>query len=529
MNRLLLAALAAAAAMAQNSVEGTVVNEKTGLPLRRAHVVLKPAQAGADAIGIDTDDRGAFMIRDVPEGRYSIAASRDGYLASADCLIGTLRLPRPFAVDAKVSLTGLQFRLRPFAVMAGRIAFDDGEPAIGVSVQAFREYRNRLRHGYNVAGRATTNDRGEYRIFGLASGSYLVAAIYESPAAANETLRDPPALRSTTTYFTHTIKLGEASAVRLDYGQEVAGIDIFLERVRKVTVRGRVLSGTTGATLAVRMSLQQIDGHGVGSMLLTVPFSYDKDNQFEIRDVTPGPYLLWAEGTENGKPVAGHIPLTVGPFDIGDAELTVQGDQPGRAVLVLDTNVTLAQPPVIRFEPRNGRAKIVTAQESADGFQFSLTGGEIYDVFVDNLPNNYYLSAVRLNGADMMPFGIDGNVASLDRPLEIVLDSRGGVVTGRVLGTDNTLWSRASLALIPNPPTGRVQSYREGAADENGVFTIHGVPPGTYIVLAWLDEPPCELYDPDNLPACRAAGTAVEVGQASQQNIELRMKSPTRR
>lgn len=527
MSRLLLAVLVSAAAVAQNSVEGTVVNDKTGLPLRRAHVVL--TEVGADAIGIDTDDRGVFVIRDVPAGQYSITASRDGYLASSDGLIGALRQPRHFPIGEKQSITGLQFRLRPFAVIAGSIAFEDGEPAMGVNVQAFREYRNRLRRGYIVAGRATTDDRGGYRIFGLASGSYLVAAIYGNPGPAKETLRDAQALHYTTTYYVHTMKLGEASAVRLDYGEELGGIDIFLERVRKVTVRGRVTGGEAGGTLAVAISLQQLDAHGVGSLTVAAPVSLGRDNQFEIRGVAPGSYFLWAEGTSGGRPVAGHIPLTVGPFDISDADLAVQGDHSGLAVLVMDQNATFAQPPALRFEPRDERAKIVNAEESAGVYQFSLRGGDIYDLFVDNLPNDYYLSAVRLNGVDMMPFGIDGNAASLGQPFEVALDSRGGAVTGRVFGTDDSLWSDARVALIPDPPIGRVQSYREGAADENGVFTIHGVPPGRYILLAWFDAPPCDLYDPDNLAACRTAGTAVEVGQGSQQNVELKMKTPPRR
>lgn len=529
MIRLLLAALVSAAALAQNSVEGAVVSDKTGMPLRRAHVVLKPEQARAESIGIDTDGHGAFSIRDVPPGRYSIAASRDGYLASSDCLIGTLPLPRTFTIGDKESITGLQFRLRPFAVMAGRIAFDDGEPAMGVAVQASREYRDHLRHGYAVAGRATTNDRGEFRMFGLAAGSYLVAAVYDDPVRFHEEVRDAPALRYTTTYYGDTINLGEASAVPLDYGQEVTGIDIVLERSRKVTIRGRVRSATTGATLAVRMSLEQLDAHGVASAALSAPFSFGSDNEFEIRDVAPGSYLLWAEGSDGGKPVSGHIPLAVGPFDINDAEVTVQGDRQGRAVLVTDNGVTLAEAPSLRFEPRNERAKIVNASETPDGYNFSLRGGETYDLFADNLPNDYYVAAVRVNGADMMPFGIDGNAASLDNPFEVVLDSRGGAVSGRVQGSDDTLWTRASVALIPDPPNGRVQAYREGAADENGVFTIHGVPPGHYVLIAWRDEPPCDYWNPDALAACRSAGASLDFGQGSQQDVDLRMKTPQRR
>ncbi len=76
-------------ALAQDSIEGTVVNDRTGLPPKPAHVVLRPERAGASAVGVDTDDKGAFAIRDVDAGRYSLGA-----LASSVCLIGSPRLPQ---------------------------------------------------------------------------------------------------------------------------------------------------------------------------------------------------------------------------------------------------------------------------------------------------------------------------------------------------------------------------------------------------------------------------------------------------
>ena len=110
-----------------------------------------------------------------------------------------------------------------------------------------------------------------------------------------------------------------------------------------------------------------------------------------------------------------------------------------------------------------------------------------------------------------------------------MLDSQGGRVSGRVLGSDDGLWSRASVALIPDPPRGRVQAYQEGAADENGLFLLRGVAPGKYILVGWLDEPPCDYYDPDGLAGCRAAGMSIEVGVAGEQNVELRMKVLSKR
>jgi hypothetical protein len=523
-----LAGLIAVTALAQsgNSIEGTVLNDRTGLPLSRAHLVLRSGRAGVSPIGVDTDDKGSFSIRDVEPARYSLSAARDGYLASSLCMMGTVRV-QVFAIGAKESIANLTFRLRPFAVMAGRISFDDGEPAMNTRVEAYREYRSHLRHGYATVGSATTNDRGEYRMFGLQPGSYLVSATNERARVANEQTRETQAPRYATTFYTNTTKLSEAVPVRLEYGQEIGGIDIFLARVRKVKVHGRVISGVTGEAVAASIALQSVDAHNTPSIALTAAATFDRDNRFELRDVTPGAYIIWAEGGDGGKALVGHAPLTVGESDIDNVELTIEGERAGRAVLAVEGGVKLEAIVHLRFEPRNERGKVVDAAGSAgvEGFHFSLMGNDVYDLFVTNLPNDYYLSSVRVNGVDAMPFGIEGFAASAERPFEVVLDSRGGRVSGRVIGADDTLWSRASVALIPDPPKGRVQSYQEGSADENGSFLLRGVAPGKYILVAWLDDPPCDYYDSDRLAGCRATGISVEVEESVQQNVELKMKA----
>jgi hypothetical protein len=513
-----------------NSIEGTVLNDRTGLPLPRARVLLTPAQAGLSAVAVDADEKGAFAIRDIESGRYSLSASRDGYLTTSVCWLGAVRMQQTFSIGTKEAIAGLTFRLRPFAVMAGKISYEDGEPAMNIRVEAYREYRNHLRHGYALAGSAQTNDRGEYRLFGLQPGSYVVAATMGP--ATNEQVRETQALRYATTFYANSTKLGEALPVRLDYGQESGGIDVSLKRVRKVNLHGHVISGLNGdAVSSASIAMQRVDAHNTASIAVTVPVTFDHDHRFEIRDATPESYIVWAESADGGKALVGHAPVIVGEADIDNVELTILGERPASAVLVVDGGVKLDDQVRLRFEPRNERGKVVEASKVAgvDGFHFSLMGDDVYDLFVTNLPNDFYVSAVRVNGVDVMPIGIEGIGATANRPIEVVVDARGGRVSGRVLGSDDSLWSRASVVLIPDPPRGRVQAYREGAADENGLFLLRGVAPGKYILVGWLDEPPCDYYDPDGLGSCRAVGMSVDVEEAGEQNVELKMKTLMKR
>ena len=98
-----------------------------------------------------------------------------------------------------------------------------------------------------------------------------------------------------------------------------------------------------------------------------------------------------------------------------------------------------------------------------------------------------------------------------------------------MLGWTTALSSRANVSVDSG-------SWRSGAvvpggraADENGLFLFRGVAPGRYLLVGWQDEPPCDYYDPDALANCRATGMSVEVREAGEQNVELKMKAVPKR
>src|ERR1700685_2945285 len=142
-------------------------------------------------------------------------------------------MPPSFYVAGGEKITNITFRLRPWAVLAGKVKMDDGEPGVGGRVELYREYRTRGRHGYGVVSAAITNDRGEYRVYGLQPGTYFVAAVYDKaplvPGAQDQPPTDAlgrelPLTGYTTTFFPNTEKLSEALPVRVDSGQDLSGI-----------------------------------------------------------------------------------------------------------------------------------------------------------------------------------------------------------------------------------------------------------------------------------------------------------------
>ncbi len=529
-------------------ITGIVVRDSDGAPLRRARVVLRPLEAGTTALASDADDKGAFEIRDIPRGSYSLTAQRDGYLDTSTFLRGALRMPPRFSIDAGQTISDVTFRLKPWATLAGRIRFNDGDPAVAVPVQIYREYHLRGRHGFTAVRSALTDDHGEYRLYDLPPGSYYVAAVYEK-APSTRALQDQPRVDDSgreissdtyaTTFYPDTLKLGEAVPVRVGYGGEIGGIDLFLQPVKRAALRGRVMDGTSGLPLSTAtIFLERMDAGNTGTLPLPVRAEFDKESNFTIREVTPGSYRVWAEATSEGHRLVGRTFLTVADQDIDEVNLLTLPAREWRGVFRIEGNIEGSidtrdpgdprsnAAPRVTLEPRSERGAIAEAAPrfGSEPFAVTVMPDETYDVFVRNLPDNFYISAVRVNGTDVRALGLSGSMAG-ELPFEIVLDSRGGRINGRVYGPNGDVWSGASMVLIPESPADHLQAYRETAADEYGRFQIAGIPPGKYTLAAWLDDAPCDVYDPDGLDGCRTSGMAVAVDANSQQTIAFNVKA----
>ena len=523
-------------------LEGQVLSDRDDQPLPRARVVLRPVEAGLATIGVEGDEEGNFAILHIAPGRYTLLAERDGYLTSSTYVRGGLRMAPVLSIRSAEDITGLTFRLRPWAVVAGRIRFENGEPAVGVRIDAHREFRDKGRSRYKVAANTRTNDRGEYRMYGLQAGPYLIAAVYERAAQdpgyqeqprVDVEGRELPVTGYTTTFYPNTVKLSGAVPVRVESGQEIGGVDLFLRLVPKVKVRGHVTSGLTGSIVSnVSIVLKRTDANNTGTLPAPARAEFLTDRSFQIKDVTPGSYVVWAEGTDAGKRLLGRAVLTISNQDVNNLELIITGESPWGGHFRIDGEGRLRRPAALRvtLEPRSDRGTVVTSDVN-NGLSFvaPVMTNETYDLYVQNLPDDFYVYTVLLNGTDVLATGIDGSLAAPDRPFDVVLDSRGGHVTARVFGPDGSVCSGANVMLAPDPPRGRLQSYRAASADEYGQFQIRGIAPGNYVLVAWLGDPPCDFYDPDAMDACRAVGMPRTFQQGSQQTFDFAVKAPPTR
>jgi hypothetical protein len=68
---------------------------------------------------------------------------------------------------------------------------------------------------------------------------------------------------------------------------------------------------------------------------------------------------------------------------------------------------------------------------------------------------------------------------------------------------------------------GRVERYRKTVSDQSGWFTLHGVVPGDYAVLAWESVEGEAYYNPEFLKTYEGQGSALRVGEGDRKSLRL--------
>ncbi len=223
-------------------IEGQVVNAATGESVKKAEVVLISAGGGQNQrYTAITTAGGRFAIEDIESGRYRLMAIRSGYARLEYGARATARPGVTLSLDPGQDVSGILFRIAPQAVIAGRALDEDGDPLPNIQVQALYYRVVRGRRQIQPGRSASTNDLGEYRIFGLAPGRYYLGATsYEQV-----NFRNGGRQSYAPTYYPGTSNPASATAIDLRAGTVLRGIDITLLKTRLARVRGRLVNGLT--------------------------------------------------------------------------------------------------------------------------------------------------------------------------------------------------------------------------------------------------------------------------------------------
>ena len=518
-------------------LRGQVVASDSGTPIRRAQVRLSGIAMRESRLAT-TDAQGRFEIRDLNGGRYSLTASKGGFvtLQYGQRRPGEAGTPIELS-DAQV-LDRLLIGLPRGSVISGRISDEFGEPIVNASVSAMRyAYVGGSRRLTPAGARDTTDDQGFYRLFGLSPGDYIISAslrMGEVTDPGDELSGFAP------TYFPGTPDATAAQQVRVALSQEQGGVSFALAATRLVRVWGQVLSASGTPHWGGMVSLSPIGG-AIGGGLARGPGFFqgngsriEGDGSFWITNVAPGRYQLTARAGGRDDAEFARMDVTVGGSEVGS--LIVVTAPSGRITgkVVTDTGEPLpAGSPSLQVVARAASADGSTVgQFGGGGGQGRVNADGTFEVgsVLDpryvriTTPPAWTLKAVLVDGRDVTDLPVDAGPGEVVSGVQVVITRTLSSAEGTVLDDRRQPVLDATVVLFPADERLRYfqsRFVRSARPDQEGKFRITTVPPGEYLAVAVQGIEDGQSGDPELLAAIDDYAERVTIKPGETKTVTL--------
>jgi uncharacterized surface anchored protein len=145
-----------------------------------------------------------------------------------------------------------------------------------------------------------------------------------------------------------------------------------------------------------------------------------------------------------------------------------------------------------------------------------------YRVSAAALPPGYYVKEARLDQTDVLdqPMRFSGTVSG---PLDVVVSANGGQIEGNVVNDKQKPMPGIQAVLIPAQGISRIDLYKTAGTDNNGRFTMRGIPPGDYKVFAWEALEQNAWFDSDLLRQYEQKGKFMHIAEGAKEIVEVKV------
>jgi protocatechuate 3,4-dioxygenase beta subunit len=484
-----------------------------------------------------TDSQGRFSIQSIRPGAYRrLTATRSGYVQTEYGSRGQGRPGTLLTLAPRQSLTSLELRMRRHGVIAGKVVDETGEPVQEARVSALRSRYLNGEWQLATSGSASTDDLGNFRVFGLDPGRYFVRVTPGSmsfslnPTAVNAS---QPQQSHLPVYYPGTTDQSAAAPVEVESGQTVAGLLFTLTRGRAFRVQVQV-PNATGMTGTIMAALRPRKAMSVaGDLRMSV---VDPKGRVNFQGVSPGSFTLSVSAaSEEGKPWSASMDIDIVDRDETNLSLVLAPalELPGEIraedapnIALKSLRVTASGPGVMRLMTGSATYSFGSsgnAQIGEDG-KFVLTGmsPDKSDVNVTSLPEGVYIKSIQFNEQEILESGLDLSKGTAGSLL-ITVRGDGATLEGAVTDKDSKPVTAATVVLIPKPAGRRsaAKFYKNTSTDQQGRFSLKSVMPGEYRAYAWEDVETMAWMDPAFVKTVEDKGVDVTIDPNGRQQLSL--------
>ena len=499
------------------AITGIVRAADTGMPVRGVDIRLAASGPRGAVRGAFTDASGRYEITGLPDGQYTLVASKVRYMTMTYGQTRTGEEARPVLLTDGQRVENVDFALPAGAVIVLRVSDRFGDPAVGFRVNL---YQSRFSAGQRSLAPllvsnfgSSTDDRGEIRLSGLPPGEYYVSA----GGGPGPRPGLPASDQDVQTFYPGTAADADAQAITVGLGEEV------VVAFNTVFSRSARVSGTivgADARPDVRMGRRL-----VGSGLNMVDVNVAADGSFSATNLAPGNYEMSATtATETGS-----LRVTVTGEDVTGLVLAMKPVVPLRGKVTFEgtppAGIPLTQAAFVLRPEFTETPFLPSAARYKPDWTFEMPALDGAGVFRGDLPRGWFLKAVRLDGRDVTDTVMDF-LNYQGKEIEVVFTQRAAEISGRVVDTAGRDVQNYVAVIFPEdqqrwtPLTRAIASVRP---DQQGRFSFRGLPPGRYLVAAVDYIQSGQERDPMLLERLRARAIAVALTEDTAQNVSVKL------
>jgi len=530
-------------------IRGRVVSATTGTAVRRASIsaVYIPERGVEAGRNTQTDDNGVFEFRGLAAGRWTLRASKSGYIEQQFGQRSAFATTDPIVLDDGQQFVA-DFRLSRGGAIAGRVVDEFGDPLAGANVTALRVQNTA--QGIRTTRTGTpvpSDDNGAYRIYNLPPGQYYVSLndpsaarmiVFNTDGDAGDVLRaesissfsgqvtlaNGERRSYAPTYYPGTVTLADAQRITLGLGDEQSGVNLAVIPARAARLAGRVV-GSNGQPIRATISLHSRLGqafspsggrNGSGT-----------DGTFTLTNVPPGDYLLNVLGPTIGAtpPEVASMPIVIDGSDITGLTIVTGSGAAIQGAVVSDNGMKLPDAR-IRITAVPVDSALATFMPRGDvnvNGTFELAGLlGVYTFRFESLPAGWTVKSVTANGIDISDIAAEFRPA--DRvSMRVELTDRVTQVTGTVR-SDRAVKGGTVLIFADDPAkwTAASRFIKTARLTDSGQFSVRGLPPHQrYLAVAVDFIEQDDPQNPDFLQRAKAAASTFSLSAGDQKALDL--------
>jgi Carboxypeptidase regulatory-like domain len=527
------------------TVQGRVV-DSSGVAVPHAPVWLRQEGKEMGVMITRSDAAGRFVLRQVPAGSFRLATVRFGLSVEG---VGEAGPQMNLSITPGSLTENIVLTTRRGGTISGTLTDEFGDPSLASVIVVSPLIRpdfspdnisiSSRPDGSQIVGRRAGVDvRGRFRIAGLPPGDYVLSiAAGDSTTAKTEThFTDPSGqdrlFTSGSLFYPGVPTISQATKVTVTDGSEATGVDMTV----RPTSKTQIVVTVSASRPTNDIQLQQIQLDPVLPLhertirmtepsvtLEAWPGRYRLLASADLANNPENIVRLWALADVDTDP---SIPATVAihlePAANISGRVVFEGTEPNRQGVGARLVPVAAQPQLLAF--RTASASGSSIFEAATGL-FSIEGilpGQ-YVIQAGTERTPWMLKAATIAGRDVLdePFELQPGddlrnvrLTVTDRVTELsgkVTDASSRPVIAEwvlVFAVDKKHWWSGSRWIRQRQP------------DATGVYTIRGLPPGSYVVT--LVQDPAVLADPAKLPGLAASGTRITLGEGERRVLDLK-------